>query len=493
MEQHSGVKVHSVTYNFIMSMVLKMSTFIFPLITFPYTSRILLADGNGRIAIATSIISYFSMVATLGIPTYGIRACAQCRDDKEKLSRTVQELLIINSCTMVITYLIFIVAILVIPQFQEDRTLLIISSATIALNVMGVEWLYQAIEQYDYITYRNIAFKILSIILMFVFVHSPGDYVIYATINVIGTVGANILNIINLRKIIYIRSMRPFDLKQHIKPIIVLFGFCVASNVYTNLDTVMLGFLSSREQAGYYSAATKTKGLLLSVVTALGVVLLPRISYYLKKKMHEAFQDVVLKSVQFTLFIALPIVAFFVIESGKMIQILAGSAYLPAVLPMQIITPTILIIGLSNITGIQISVPLGKEKYTMISTVVGAVVDLILNAIFIPKFGAAGAAFGTLIAEISVLIVQFYCLRNEHIQFIQRKEALKVVLATGVSCLLLGVFEYFISMVVFVKLVFAAAIFFGCYGAILLATKEKMAMMSVGKIGSTVSRLLFRK
>ena len=202
-------KVQDIRWNFIMNAVLKMSAFIFPMITFPYVSRILGAQGNGKITFATSVISYFSMFAQLGIPTYGIRACAMCRNDKIKLNRTVQELLIINCVTVVLSYILLIVCLAFVPKFQENRNLIIITSVTIILNAIGMDWLFQALEQYSYITIRNLLFKVISIVLMFAFVHKTQDYIVYGAINVIGTCGSNVFNLIY--------SSKFFVFWQHLK------------------------------------------------------------------------------------------------------------------------------------------------------------------------------------------------------------------------------------------------------------------------------------
>ncbi|MCJ0554332.1 oligosaccharide flippase family protein, partial [Enterococcus cecorum] len=177
---------------------LKMSGVIFPLITFPYVSRVLLSEANGKIAFATSVVSYFSLVASMGIPSYGVRKCAEVRDNKNELSKIVRDLLILNSIFTLLSYGVFIILLIVVPKFNSETPLFLISSITIIFNMLGVEWFYQAIEQYQYITVRNIAFKLLSIGLMFLFVHSPSDYIIYAGVNVFASVGSNILNIIKL-------------------------------------------------------------------------------------------------------------------------------------------------------------------------------------------------------------------------------------------------------------------------------------------------------
>ena len=158
-------QVKSVKYNFIMNLILTSSNFIFPLITFPYVSRVLLASGNGKVNFITSVVNYFMMVAALGIPTYGIRACAKVREDKDKLSKTVQELMIIHTIMTLITLIFYILSIFLVNEFYQEKELMLINSVGLVFNVFGVNWLYQALEEYDYITIRSIIFKIISIIM----------------------------------------------------------------------------------------------------------------------------------------------------------------------------------------------------------------------------------------------------------------------------------------------------------------------------------------
>ena len=215
-----NTNVHSVKYNFIMNTILKMSSFIFPLISFPYVSHVLGADGNGKIAFASSFVAYFSMLSQLGIPTYGIRTCARHRGDKMRLSRTVHELLIINSVMTILSYVVMIVMITMVPKLQQNINILLVSSVSIVLTTVGMEWLYQAIEQYGYITYRNLSFKVLSVALMFLFVKQKEDYIIYAGINVVGTVGSNLMNLFRVQRYIYTRPFKKYNVRVHLRPIL---------------------------------------------------------------------------------------------------------------------------------------------------------------------------------------------------------------------------------------------------------------------------------
>lgn len=468
-------KANSIKLNFVMSAILRMSAFIFPLITFPYVSRILGAEGNGKITFASSVVGYFSMFAQLGIPTYGIRACAICRENPKRLNKTVQELLILNTITVVLTYAFFVGCVFAVPRLSVDRELMLITSATILLNAIGMEWLFQALEQYRYITIRNLVFKTISIALMFAFVHKPKDYIIYGAINVVGTCGSNIFNTIYAGRFLEWRPLGNYNLKQHIKPILNFFMLSVSISVYTSMDSVMLGFMASDSEVGYYAAATKMKTIVVSMVTALGTVLLPRMSNFIAQGKIEDFYRMIKKSFNFIFVMAISAAVFCMFESKSIILFLAGDGYAPAIIPMQLISWTIIFIGLSNITGMQVLVPTNREKYTTISTVFGAIINLIVNAVTIPQWGATGAVVGTVVAEFTVLITQFYYLRSQLMQMLGGIQYLKITSALIFALLALLIIDKIVIIKnLFLSLCVSAVAYFGMYFGILIVTKEKL-------------------
>ena len=406
----ADTKQKSIKKNFIMNTILTMSGFIFPIITFPYISRVLGPDGNGHVKLAASVVAYFAMFAQLGIPTYGIRICAKVRDDKKELSKTVHELLLINLLMSLVVYVPFFLSLFLVPRFQNDKALLIITSATILFNAIGMEYLYKALEQYTYITIRSIIFKLIGVIAMFFLVRTKDDYVIYGAITIFAGSASNILNLINSRKLIEYKWYGGYELKKHMKAIMVFFAMSCATTVYLNLDSVMLGFMATDADVGYYDAAVKLKNILVGVVTSLGTVLLPRASYYVENGQKDEFRRITEKALNFVFILAMPLMIYFIIFAREGILFLSGGKYLPAILGMQIIMPTLIFIGVTNIMGIQILVPLGKEKIVLYSEIAGAVIDLIINAILIPTMKSAGAALGTTIAEFAVLVVQYISL-----------------------------------------------------------------------------------
>ena len=480
-------KQKSIKKNFVMNAILTMSQFIFPLITFPYVSRILLPVGTGKVSFATSLISYFTMFAQLGIPTYGIRRCAQARDDKMELTRVTHELFFINLIMSGVAYAILFLALAFVPRLQGDRTLYLVVSLNIIFTCVGIDWLYQGLEEYTYITVRSIIFKAIALVAMFAFIHQKSDYVVYGGISIFAASASNVLNFINARKHIYIHPVGGYRLKRHLKPVLVFFAMSIATTVYTNLDTVMLGFMKTDTDVGYYNAAVKIKGILVSIVTSLGAVLLPRASYYVEQGDFSNLRRISKKALNFVLVIACPLALYFILFAKEGIRFLSGPAYGGAVLPMQWIQPTIIFIGLTNILGMQILVPLGKEKYVLYSEIAGAITDFTINWFLIPRLASTGASIGTLAAEFVVLVVQYHVLRKE-VTPIFRKLPYGKVLAALVLASLASLWTKRMGVHAFIILVISAILFMGIYALFLVITKEPMMQEIIATLSNKLKR-----
>ena len=467
----TSYKVKSIRYNFIMNFILTVSNFIFPLLTFPYVSRVLQVEANGTVAYVSSIVSYFMMIASLGIPTYGIRAAAKVRDDKRKLSTIVQELLIINVILVFLVLIAYFIMLFTLPSMYVYKELFYINAIGILLNVIGVGWFFQAIEQYDYITLRSIFFRLLSLAMIFLLIHSPEDYIMYAGVSVFASVGSNILNFKRLFKYISFKKTEIYHFKPHIKPILILFAQTLVVSIYTNLDTVMLGSMKGTYDVGLYTAATKLKGILLSVVTSLGNVLLPRMSYYANNQMKDRFLEIMTKALNFTLFLSLPLSVFFISVSKESILLLAGEGYLGAVIGMQFLMFAVIPNALTGVLGIQVLTPLEKEKYVLLSVTLGALIDLLLNFILIPAYGVSGAAFATMIAEFVVLCVQIYYTRDLLFKIIHQIVGIRYLFTVGISTLGM-ILAKNLQLSYFWLLCVEGIIFFGSYAVILVLLKD---------------------
>ena len=465
----------SIKKNFLMNAILTMSSLIFPLITFPYVSRVLGPAGTGAVSFAMSFVTYFMMISQLGIPMYGIRACAQVRENKEELSRTVQELVLINLVMSALMYVLLFLALAFVPRLQSDRVLYLVVSSMILLNAVGMEWLFKGLEQYTYITIRSVAFKFIALIAMFLLIHQKSDYVIYGGIAVFAAYASNLINLVTARKFITMRPVGGYQFRRHFKAVGIFFAMACATTIYTNLDVVMLGFMTTEVDTGYYDAAVKIKNILVSIVTSLGAVLLPRSSYYVEQGMMKEFREVSRKAIRFVFLFALPLTVYFAMFAEEGIYFLSGHQYGGSIHPMQIIMPTLFFIGLSNILGMQILVPTGKEKTVLYSEIAGAVTDLALNALLIPKLHASGAAIGTVVAELVVLLWQYAALRDEVSDMFRQLPLLPVLTALAAAAAA-SVWTKFLGFGPFLTLVLSAILFFGIYALALTLWKEPMTL-----------------
>ncbi|MBK9579548.1 MAG: flippase [Fibrobacterota bacterium] len=397
----------SLKLNVIVSLLRSFTTVIFPLVTFPYSSRVLGPEGNGKLNFATSFVGYFVIIAAVGIPMYGIRAIAQARSDKNRLSNTAQELFVLHLGASILIYLTFLVVMLFNSKLQEERILFYVTSSTIVFACMSLDWFYQGMEEYVYITIRGMALNVVGLVGLLLLVKQPDDYVVYAAITVLATVGSSVFNLFNARHQIFVRRTEPWNLLRHIKP--MLFGYLLALIVasYSRLDTVLLGFLATATSVGYYTAALKITRMVLNIVNTFGGVLLPRLSYYISNNLHQEFDRMLKKSLGLVFFLCIPLVTGLVLLAPEAMLVFAGAQYGPATTAAIVTAPLILISGLSTVFGLQILYPLGKDWMVVVSAAVGAIICFLLSVLLIPRFHHLGSAIAITIAEFCVTATQF--------------------------------------------------------------------------------------
>ena len=393
------MKAPSIKANAIFNIFRKLMTMLFPLITFPYASRILLPEGIGKVAFSRSFIDYFMIIATLGISTYGTRETAKVRDDRVLLSKVSREILTINMVSTAVAYLLLFVAMLSISKLAEYRALLVVISAKILFTSLGLGWLYGGMEDYKYITIRAFIFQIISVILLFTLVHKPEDYLLYASIAVISNVGSNICNWIHSKKYIDLFIHIELELKKHLKPIFVLFAMGEFAKIYAVLDVTMLGFLCGNWEVGIYTAATKINRIIVQLVISIGYVVLPRLAYYINKSDEKKFQELVYKNFDVFFLLAIPSAIGLSLVGNAAILAFSGEKFIASVPIMRIMNPIIVITGIGSVIGTQTFVPMGKEKLVLYGLIIGAISNIILNFILIPRYQVWGAAIATLCSE----------------------------------------------------------------------------------------------
>ena len=340
----------------------------------------------------------------LGISTYGVRACAQARDDEKELARVVQELLIILAVSTTIVFIIYLVVLVVVPRFSEDRPLFLIFGIALWLASFGVEWFYQSIEQYGYITIRSIIVKLIGLVLMFLLVHNAQDYRIYGAIVVFTGYGANILNMLRLHKRIHFRPRRELNIRRHFKPMRSFFISSISSGMYTQSDTVLLGFLVSNSIVGIYQLVAKIKNMLTMAINSVVNVMLPRLSYYATNQ-HDKYRDLLVKNIGFVLLFAFAGITVAALNADSIINILGGVQYQEASTPLLLILPALLFASLNTVLS-QYLISSGHEKQYATVNFIGLISSIIYCLILIPLYGAAGAALSCSLCELTALIIR---------------------------------------------------------------------------------------
>lgn len=400
----------SLKRNAALNMTRTFMSLVFPLATFPYTSRVLGPVYIGRISFAQSVVSYFSLIAALGISSYAVRETARLRNDRTALSLFAKEIFSINMISTAVSYCFFFISLVLVPQFAGYKKLLCIISGTVLFTTLGMEWLYTGLEEFAYITVRSVAFQLISLVLLFAFVRTQDDYLRYAAIGVVSSAGSNVLNFIHARHFVDLKA-RTKSLRRHLKPVLTMFAMSAAVSIYTVLDTTMLGFLRGDKAVGLYTAATKINRVVVMMITAATVVLLPRLSFCAGRDRAE-FRRLSNRAVQFVVLFSIPCAAGLFILAEPAVRVFSGTEFLPAVPAMKIMNAVVVLISVSGLIGTQILMALKKERATLISVVMGAAVNFILNIVLIPRYDVRGAAVATVCAETVVTAIQVVCVRK---------------------------------------------------------------------------------
>ena len=473
----------SVKVNYILNLINTGTQMLFPLITFPYVCRVIEADGIGQINFFQSIISYISLFTCLGIPMYAIREIARDRNDVVQMNRTAMEILLLHSMLTLVGYAIVAILCLAVPQIQVNIPLFLILSLTIFFTAIGCEWFYQGIEDFKYITIRGLIIKTVSVVLLFIFVKSKTDLLYYGCYTVFGVLGGNIFNFFRLRKYIHRENIifSELHIKRHIKPVLKVFSFYVVTSIYLQLNTILLGFLKDALAVGYFAAATKVVQMLLRLAACLGSVMMPRASHLIAENRENEFNHLIQKSYDFTLAISLPITIGLIFCASSLIMVLCGAKFDSSILPSQIIAPTILMVAISNVFGIQVLYPKGKINIVTLCCGIGAIADLILNLCLIPFFSYIGTSIAYLGAEIATT-VSMYFIGRRYIPIIYFK---KSHLTYVLGCVVMAFALYGVSLLQLSSL--STLVLQGCCGLlvyfiVLCVCKDEMLVQLLSKI-----------
>lgn len=419
----------SMAKNATFNMINRALSVIFPLITISYASRILGPAGIGNVSSAQNIVTYFVIFASLGIPAYGVRAIAQNKKHKNLCNRTFTELFLINFVSCIVSFTSYLIVVLLLDEFQKLLGLHILFGMLVIFNTFNVEWVYQAYEEYKYITIRSFIIKLISFLMLILFVKKSTDIISYAFIVCFGTVGNYVLNMLQLKK--YVKfEFKELCFSRHFKSIMVFFASVIAIELYSLVDVTMLTYMANSDNIGYYANASKIIKTISGTITAIGATLLPRLTIYFYEGKNREFEQAISKTLKIILILTIPACIGIMLVSNKIVFLMFGESFISVARTMCILSPLIILMPLSAGIASQILQTSNNEKYSLVSVCVGAIINLILNFLLIPVFLENGAAIASVITEtfVTILMLMF---SNKVIKInIEKKFILSIIYAT---------------------------------------------------------------
>ena len=427
----------SIKKNYLYNLSYQILTLLIPLITTPYLSRVLGAKGIGVCSYIESISVYFVLFATLGLTSFGQREISYVQDDRKKRSIVFWETCIIQ----LISSIICIFAYVLFSLYQEDSLLFLVLVINLFSVVANITWLFQGMEEFGRIVLRNIIFKLIGLIYIFIFVTEKNDVILY----LLGVALFSFLNNLSYWSLVpkfvdkpNIKELNPY---RHLKTVFSLFLPTVAISIYTVLDKTMIGVITGDPfENGYYEQATKLSRVALTVVTSLGVVVVPRIGHYFSKSDYEAIKNSIYRSYRFVWFLGIPLALGLFVVSDNVVPWFYGKGFDNVIPLLHILCFLVLAIGINNVTGIQYLIPTKRQNTFSFTVIAGATCNFLLNLILINKYKSFGAAIASLMAETIIALLQLYIVRKE-LSFIK-------ILKSGVNYYIAGTIMFIIVLLI---------------------------------------------
>lgn len=485
------MKITSLKTNALLNAIKQCCTIIFPLITFPYVSRVFGSESYGRYNFGYSYVSYFILLAALGIAPYAIREGSRMREDKGNITKFSSELFSINVITMIFSYAILLLSLAFWRKLDTYMVVILVHSIAIVFNTIGTDWINSIYEDFKYITIRYILFQCIAVILMFVFVKTPRDYIIYAGINVFANSGANLLNLVYTRKYVKIRFTVRLNLRQHLAPLVMLFGNALAVTIYVNSDITLLGIYKSDIDVGVYSVAAKIYNIIKQVLNAIIVVIIPRVAYYLGKKDFYKYNKLLNTTLNVLVFLIIPAIFGMYALAKEIVLVVGGDDYALAEVPLQVLCIALCFSVLACFFSNAILIVNKLEKFALLATLISAVVNVLLNVLFIPKWGIVGASITTAIAEFIVLTISIGYSKGKWMSDFRWKHFTSCIISSGIMMWIIIEIKPIFHNLIF-KLAFSSLIGGGIYLLILLLMKNEIALLGLSMFKTYITKIRYK-
>ncbi len=401
----------SVKKNFIYNLSYQILIMILPLITTPYISRVIGAEGIGIQSYTYSIANYFVLFAMLGINNHGNRSIAMVKNNQEKLNKTFTSIYLIQavmSIIMIVFYIIYIIFFV-----KSYKIIFVIQLSYIIGALFDINWFFFGMEQFKITVTRNTIIKLMSVMSIFIFVKSENDLYLYSLILALGTLISQLILWNFIGKYVKFTKVKFDDVKEHVIPMLVLFIPAISVSIYKIMDKIMLGSMSTVTEVGFFTNSERIISIPLGIITALGTVMLPKMSNLLSNGKNKKAQKYIKLSLKFSMFISIGSMFGLIGVSGNIVPAFLGKGFDRCVDVVSLLSVTLLFMAWANVIRTQILIPKKKDKVYIVSTLLGAIVNVIINTLLIKDFGAIGATVGTIFAEATVSIYQTLMIRKE--------------------------------------------------------------------------------
>lgn len=411
--------------------------FLYPIITFPYISRVLSVNSVGIYNFSNTYISYFMLIAALGISTYAVREGAKYRENLSYMNEFASQIFTINILTTIISYILLFLTLVIFKNLSQYYDCILVLSLQIFFTTIGTEWIYTIYEDYAYITIRSIFFKVLSLILLFTLVRNKNDYLAYAWVTIFASVGSNILNFVHVKNLLSIKIIKNVNLRYHLKPILIIFLSSVAITLYVSSDTTVLGIIKGNHAVGVYSTATKIYAIVVQLMAAVVIVTIPRLSMLFGKKRIQEYQKVLGSLIELVIIIILPSATGLFMLSKEVVVIIGSDKYIQSSIPLKILAVAMIFSILNTIVSNCILIPMKKEiKLFYVNLFVG-ILNVTINIVLIPYLSYIAAAITTMLCESIGLILNIYNASDVLKKIIEEFHIMKNIIQSLIGCLVI--------------------------------------------------------
>ena len=393
----------SIKKNFAYKSLLTVSNYLMAFITFPYVSRVLGVENIGLVNFVDNTISYFILFASMGISTLGVREIAKVKESPAERNKIFSNILGLNLLFTFITLILYLLAVTIVPKFEQHSDLFYIGASKILFTAFLIEWFYTGIEDFKYITVRSIIIKAIYVFAVFICVKDSNDYKLYFYLTIAITLLNAFINIIYSRIFVRIKLSELFQIK-FLNQNIILGVYSIMTSMYLTFNVMYLGIVSNNIQVGYYTTAYKLYSVILGFFTAFTNVMLPRMSSLVANNDKEHFKSLVIKSFSAMVMFSVPLTICSMILAPQIVHVLSGPGYDGAVEPMRIIMPAILFVGIAQVLAVQVLIPLHKDKILFRTSLLGAVVSIVINLLFVHNLQSVGSAVVLVSSEFVVTL-----------------------------------------------------------------------------------------